>query len=102
MIIYNVKRRWFPMKGDAEAYRVEQKLPPSATFKLDVSDREGLALLLNLLCEPIPQEVGHWPAPPPEVIERAQVDWDAEVKDIVPLFLRKQHALREGLPVPTE
>lgn len=50
MIVYNVKRRWFSMKNDAEAYRRGEKLLPEATFKLVIESREELADLLNGLC----------------------------------------------------
>lgn len=49
MIVYNVKRRWFTMKNDAEAYRRTEGLPPSATYTLRVDTREDLADLLNTL-----------------------------------------------------
>lgn len=89
MIVYNVKRKWFPMKGDAETYRKSEGLPPDATTKIDVRDRDQLAALLNGLCEPPAK--GETPAnfPAPEkVIDDAYVMPD---KDIPP-FLRESWA----------
>ncbi|NUR12323.1 MAG: hypothetical protein HOQ20_10850 [Bradyrhizobium sp.] len=54
MIVYNVKRRFFDMKTDAERYRVDQGLPPPATAKIEINDRRELAALLNELAEPLP------------------------------------------------
>jgi hypothetical protein len=88
MIVYNVKRRWFTMKADAEAYRKAEGLPPSATFKLDIRDRDDLAALLNGLCgmvafvPPVPLA-----AVPPEVLERSRVVDNPP--DCVPQFLVK-------------
>jgi hypothetical protein len=50
MIVYNVQRRWFTMKNDAEAHRKSLGLPPSATYTLRIDDRDDLAFLLNGLC----------------------------------------------------
>ncbi|RUU79027.1 hypothetical protein [Mesorhizobium sp. M7A.F.Ca.MR.362.00.0.0] len=73
MIVYNVQRRWFTMKNDAEAHRKALGLPPSATFTLRIGGRDDLADLLNGLCELGAQIDGANPNPPPEVIERNQI-----------------------------
>lgn len=57
MIVYNVKRRFFDMKQDAEAYRRAEGLPPPATAKIEITDRRELAALLNELAEPLPAGV---------------------------------------------
>jgi hypothetical protein len=89
MIVYNVKRRWFTMKNDAEAYRKAEGLPPSGTYTLRIDDRDDLAALLNGLCG-ITEEPGQpdkmEPAPHP-VIERNQIT--NTPPDCVPLFLVK-------------
>lgn len=93
MIVYNVRRRWFTMKNDAEGYRKLLGLPPSATYTLRIDDREGLAALLNGLCggpEPIvpdDQPVTATEVALREVIHRAQVTNDPP--DFVPAFLVK-------------
>lgn len=84
MIVYNVKRRWFTMKNDAESYRRAEGLPPSATYKLEITDRDGLAALLNGLCGAEPQSA-ITPVPPPEVIERNQIT--DQPPDFIPKFL---------------
>ncbi|RUT88027.1 MULTISPECIES: hypothetical protein [unclassified Mesorhizobium] len=92
MIVYNVQRRWFTMKNDAEAHRKELGLPPSATFTLRIDNREELAALLNGLCglgtidvmEANTVLAGPTLAPP-EVIERNQIT--NEPPDCVPAFL---------------
>lgn len=85
MIVYNVKRRWFTHKLDAEAYRRAEGLPVSANLKLEVGDREGLAALLNALCEPgNAQPTVEVPAP---LIDRAFVSPSINVPDYVPRFL---------------
>lgn len=90
MIVYNVKRRWFPMKNDAEAYRKAGGLPPAATYTLRIDDRDELAALLNGLCgiEPHHEIEGCPPPAPAEVIERNQVTNDPP--DCVPLFLVRE------------
>ncbi len=45
MIVYNVKRKWFDLKSDAEQYRIAEKLPPDATTRISISDRTQLAAL---------------------------------------------------------
>ncbi len=87
MIVYNVQRRWFTMKSDAEIHRRTLKLPPRALYTLRVDDREDLADLLNGLCGAGPQIDGANPNPPPEVIERNQIT--NEPPDFVPRFLVK-------------
>ena len=47
MIVYNVKARYFPMKEDTEAYRKQEQLPPAATAKIVINDRDDLAAFLN-------------------------------------------------------
>ncbi|MCX8571084.1 hypothetical protein [Aminobacter sp. MET-1] len=90
MIVYNVKRRWFDMKGDAEKYRVSEHLPPADTIKVTISDRSELAALLNALCEPPPPGIApSTPLPVPiKVIDMAFVDPDFEI----PKFLRDSWA----------
>jgi hypothetical protein len=80
MIVYNVLRRWFTMKEDAETYRKEQKLPVDATFKLEITGRDDLAALLNGLCE---HEVAIGPRQ--EVYDRNQIT--NEPPDFIPKFL---------------
>jgi len=95
MIVYNVGRRWFEMKNDAETYRRAEGLPAGATFKLVVEERASLAALLNGLCGvAAPQE-----APPEEqipvvreMIQRNQVRDD--IPDYVPDFLRREWAAK--------
>lgn len=88
MIVYNVKRRWFTMKNDADGYRKAEGLKPDAVNTLRIDDRDDLAGLLNALCEqepPVaPLLVAADVAP---VIERAQVSPEIEVPDFIPRFL---------------
>jgi hypothetical protein len=97
MIIYNVKRRWFTEKAEAERYRVEAGLKPAATAKLEIRDRVDLANLLNMLCEP-PQPGARIVAPAtPEIIDRAAVgalSFDYIERHVVPKFLLKEHEER--------
>lgn len=91
MIVYNVKRRWFDRKSDAEQYRIAEKLPRGATSKISIEDRAGLAALLNALCEPPARgdRIAAEPAPvPARVIDDAFVDPDLEI----PKFLRASRA----------
>ena len=53
MIVYNVARRWYAEKADAETYRKLLGLKPSATIKVTVENRGELAHLLDALCEPV-------------------------------------------------
>jgi hypothetical protein len=52
MIVYNVARRWYAEKTDAEKYRKLLGLKPSATIKVTVKNRGELSQLLDALCEP--------------------------------------------------
>lgn len=91
MIVYNVNRRWFAMKGDAETYRIHEKLPPDATIKISIEDRNQLATLLDGLCEPPPSSAeGAVPVASvtERVIDNAFVDPDLDV----PKFLRESWA----------
>lgn len=96
MIVYNVKRRWFPMKGDAEKYRVREKLPPDATMKITIGDRIELAALLDALCGPpaSPAEgAGRVATVPERIVDDSFVDPDLDI----PKFLRDSWArLRSG------
>lgn len=96
MIVYCVKRRWFPMKADAEKYRVSQGLSRDATLKISITDRAELAALLDVLCVP-PTADGplpeNFPAPA-QVIDEAFVDPLANVPDFIPKFLLKDHEAR--------
>ncbi|RWI57142.1 MAG: hypothetical protein EOR16_16345 [Mesorhizobium sp.] len=91
MIVYNVKRRWFAMKGAAEQYRIREKLPPDATIKIGIADRTQLAALLDALCEPpacSAEGVSQVAAVPERVIDNAFVDSDLDI----PKFLRDSWA----------
>jgi hypothetical protein len=91
MIVYNVNRRWFAIKGEAEKYRIHEKLPPDATIKIGIEDRTRLAALLDALCEPPPSSAeGAVPAVfvPERVIDNAFVDPDLDI----PKFLRDSWA----------
>jgi len=92
VIVYNVKRRWFTMKNDAETYRKSEGLKPDALFTLRVDGRDELAWVLNQICqyEPAETEVPPPPDPdplpaPPDVIQRAYPPIIAP--DFVPAFL---------------
>ncbi|MER8641021.1 hypothetical protein [Mesorhizobium sp. M1252] len=99
MIVYNVKRRWFTMKNDAEAYRKAEGLPPSGTYTLRIESRDDLAALLNGLCgidgihryvevveEPVPEEVlarNEITNNPPDCVPLFLVkDWEQRMKGI--------------------
>jgi hypothetical protein len=91
VIVYNVQRRWFSMKNEANAYRRELKLPPDAVYTLKIEERESLAALLNGLCGVAAPDQ----APPEqelpkvrEMLTRNSVRDD--IPDYVPLFLRKE------------
>ena len=91
MIVYNVNRPWFAMKGDAEKYRIHEKLPTDATIKIGIADRTQLAALLDALCERPPSSAeGAVPAAsvPERVIDNAFVDPDLDI----PKFLRESWA----------
>ncbi len=51
MIVYNVQRRFFELKNDAEEYRRSQNLPPAATHKITIINRNNLAEFLNAMSE---------------------------------------------------
>lgn len=95
MIVYNVKRRWFAMKSDAEAYRRQEKLPPDATFTLKIEERESLASLLNGLCGiEAPQQAMFATLPHAELPRvREMLKRDSvmdDIPDCVPDFLRRE------------
>lgn len=50
MIVYNVARRFFEKKLDAEAHRKAEGLRSEALNKITITDRAGLAEFLNQLC----------------------------------------------------
>lgn len=99
MIVYNVGRRFFALKTDAEAYRKTLGLKPDATIHLRIESREELAALLTGLCEPgtpgAPEVAAVLPA---VVVDRAYVEPDFDI----PLFLRKENARRFGQPEPVQ
>lgn len=94
MIVYNVERRWFTMKNDAEVHRKALGLPPSATFTLWIENRDDLAALLNGLCgfDEHTAELGliipTAQLAPDEVLERNQIS--NEPPDFVPAFLVRE------------
>lgn len=96
MIVYNVKRRWFAMKGDAERYRIREKLAPDATSKLSIEDRAELAAFLDALCQaPAVSAEGKTEVAvvPERIIDDSFVDSDFDI----PKFLRDSWArLRSG------
>ncbi|WP_411037687.1 hypothetical protein [Shinella sp. BYT-45] len=97
MIVYNVKRRFFAMKADADAYRRMEGLKPSALAKLEIVDRAELATLLNALAEPTPQHLTALPetVAPTSVIDGAFIAPDFDI----PAFLREswaKHRSRQG------
>ena len=91
MIVYNVGRKWFSEKLDAEKHRKTLGLKPSATLKIVVEHRDDVAALLNALCEPPPPgqplPLAALPATP-ELVERAYVNPAVDdFLDYVPRFL---------------
>lgn len=88
-ITYNVDRRWFADKGEAEAYRKQLGLKPDATLKLEIKDRDDLAALLNALCEAKPVET----IAPAVLIDRAFVPVETRIPDCVPDFLLRSHGI---------
>ncbi len=97
MIVYNVERRWFPMKNDAESYRRSLKLPPDATFKLQIETREELAAFLEGLCNVArPGAVSVATGIPEEVVERNRLP-DDYPPSYVPQFLVREWRKRRGL-----
>lgn len=96
MIVYNVDRAWFTMKADAEAHRKTLGLKPDATVKLDISNRDELAGLLNGLCGITSAEQSAVAAGTDEaVIERTRVT----VPEHIPAFLLKDTARRFGVKI---
>jgi hypothetical protein len=93
MIVYNVKRRWFTEKAEAEKYRVAEGLRPAATLKIEVVGRDDMAALLNALCEPaLPGQSLQAPATA-ELVDRAYVQTGRDIPDCVPDFLLRSHGL---------
>lgn len=95
MIVYNVKRKWFTLKNDAERYRIAEGLTPEHTLTIEVDGRMRLAALLNALCEPpLPgQRVEQAVVATPELIDRAYVPADRDIPDYIPKFLLKDWGL---------
>lgn len=88
MIVYNVRRRFFDMKAEAERHRIAEGLPPAATLKLEIADRKQLAALLTELCEPATggvRPLASATGVTQELVDRAFV----EVGKDVPNFLRE-------------
>lgn len=92
MIVYNVKRRFFAKKEDADAYRRELGLKPAELNKVEVWSRDELASLLTALAEPTAANiaaVATKPAIAPEAaIDNAYIPTDKDV----PKFLRESWA----------
>ncbi len=91
MIVYNVQRRWFAMKIDAEKYRIREKLPPDATIKIGIDGRLQLAALLDVLCEPpvsTAEGAARCGSVPERLIDNSSVDPDLDI----PKFLRDSWA----------
>jgi hypothetical protein len=100
MIVYNVARRFFTKKADAEKHRVALGRGAS-TIRIEVVDRDGMAALLNALCEPgsDPLAEANLPATDPAaLVERAYVPVERSVPDAVPAFLVREMRER-GYPV---
>ncbi|RWM84289.1 hypothetical protein [Mesorhizobium sp.] len=103
MIVYNVKRRWFTMKNDAEAFRKAEGLPPSATYTLRIESRDELAALLNgltALSDPAAPkgtfQTLPMGSPEDDMIQRNQIT--DTPPDCVPLFLvREWENKRKGI-----
>lgn len=85
MIVYNVKRRFFAMKDEAEAYRKFEGLKPDALIKIEITHRDQLAALLNGLCDPPAKGAPKGFPAPSKVIDEAYVQSDFDV----PQFIRK-------------
>ena len=90
MIVYNVKRRFFAKKDDADAYRRELGLKPAELSKIEVWSRDELASLLTALAEPTAANIDATPAEcvPEAVFDNAYVPTDRDV----PKFLRESWA----------
>lgn len=84
MIVYNVGRRFFAMKNDADAYRRANGWKPSTLNKITIANRDQLAAFLDGLCEPAPTAQ----SPLPDV--RIEV----EVPDFIPAFLLKDWGIK--------
>lgn len=94
MFTYNVARKWFTKQEDANKYRVSLGLKPAAMLVVRVDDREGLAALLNALCEP-PAPGRPVPTPAtPELVDRAFVSPNVDIPECVPDFLLKAYGLK--------
>lgn len=83
MIVYNVDRKFFPMKNDADDHRKALKLPGSALHTLRIETREELAALLNGL-------FATGPAAPLEPVAEPDLDF-------IPKFVRDDWARRRQL-----
>lgn len=93
MIVYNVKRKWFTLKNDAERYRIAEGLTPEHTLTIEVDGRMRLAALLNALCEPpLPGQTVSEPATA-ELVDRAYAPADRDIPDYIPKFLLKDWGL---------
>ena len=96
MIVYNVKRRFFVKKDDADSYRKAEGLKPSELSTIEVFRRDELAALLNALCDPTPTNVAvvtaHPVIAPEQVIDNAYVPTDKDV----PKFLRESWSKING------
>jgi hypothetical protein len=95
MKVYNVKRRFYALKEDAESCRKALGLKPNATIPLSITNREGLAAFLTGLCEPtladMPDVKKVLPA---KVVDDAYVEPTFDVPSYVPLFLIKDEKQR--------
>lgn len=79
MIVYNVGRRFFALKGEAIAHCMEHGEKRASIHKLTITNRDQLAAFLDGLCAPMPDR----PSPLPEVTV------DQDVPDYVPAFLAR-------------
>jgi hypothetical protein len=104
MIVYNVERRWFTEKDQADAYRIAQKFKPAALLKVFVETRQDLAALLNALCDPGAVEVlaiadkhGLDKIKSAILVDRAYVKPKAltgkDIPDCVPTFLLRAYGV---------
>jgi hypothetical protein len=101
MIVYNVQRRWFAQKLDAETYRIFMHLKPSALLKVEINGRDDLSALLNALCNTVVSGttldlaagavVGVNNLAP--LLDRAFVPPSRDIPDCVPDFLLKAHGI---------
>lgn len=99
MIVYNVKRRFFAKKDDADAYRRELGLKPAELNRVEVWSRDELAALLTALAEPTAANIAAVASTlregplavtvaPEAVIDNAYIPTDRDV----PKFLRESWA----------